>query len=366
MLKYPVIMKREQGITTVSPGIGHGNPATALAIAQGLNTKPLIFDGTGVICLRLAHQGMTQVEGLSRLYSEGSEKARGGLGMLAIGLLQLHDFLKSAGIISQPLSPYSDIGIFTQEHLLGVLPAEILTWWFPRGVFLYVPDVYPKASAVAILERLRGVVTPLVWNSDAYEEIKRKGLNPRLVTPVLPFGLIEEKKAGELDPSKVVVKSSGSGIPASFLEAIEKSRKEGQKMEIWLPKVKITVSDQGREEENTPQNIGDYLSSFYQSLLNVGTIICGPSEMVQVIVALNNAGWQGEVILLPPRGKHEVRNREWLIKVAREANCVVEEEVDFNEIKATRIDFSGRPGCFRNRVGERSINEAIEELANRR
>lgn len=243
MLKYPVIMKREQGITTFSPRIGDGNPVTALAIAQGLkelNGKALIFDGTGVGCLRLAHQRMTQVEGLSHLYSEGSEKARGGLGMLVIGLLQLHDFLKSSGIISQPLSPYSDIGIFTQEHLLGVLPAEILTRWFPRGVFLYVPDVFPKDSAVAILERLRRVV-PLVWNSDAYEKIKRKGLNPRLVAPVLPFGLIEEKKAGELDPSKVVVKSSGSGVPASFLEAIEKLRQEGQKMEIWLPDKMVTI-----------------------------------------------------------------------------------------------------------------------------
>jgi hypothetical protein len=359
-------MKEIPRIAVFCPKIGHGNPATAEAISSsyGEESRVSIFNGPGVLVLSRVHQVMTRLKGLSDLYSEGSEKVRSGLGIIGIGLLQLPDFLRNSGLILHPFSPLSEVGIFTQEHVLGVLPSEVLTQWFPRGVFLYIPDVYPKASAVAILKKLEGVVTPLVWNTAAYEELRKEGLNPQLVESVLPFGLIGKREIGELNPSKIVVKSSGSGIPHSVLQAILQSRKRGTEMEVWLPKKIMEVTDSGTEERQPSDD--EYLSSFYQSLLDAETIICGPSEMVQVVAALVAAGWKGKVILLPTRGRHEVRNREWLVAEARNTGLMVE-EVDFDGIKVTKIDFEkATPACFKGKIGERSVREVIGELVRQR
>jgi len=361
-------MKEIPRIAVFCPQIGHGNPATAEAISSsyGEESRVSIFNGPGVLVLSRVHQVMTRLKGLSDLYSKESEKVRNGLGIIGIGLLQLPDFLRNSGLILHPFSPLSEVGVFTQEHLLGVLPSEVLTQWFPRGVFLYIPDVFPKASAVAILKKLKGVVTPLVWNVDAYEELRKEGLNPQLVEPVLPFGLIGKKEIGELNQSKIVVKSSGSGIAHSVSQAILQSREVGTEMEVWLPKKIMEVTDSGLKERQAPDDIGKYLSSFYQSLLDAETIICGPSEMVQVVAALVAAGWKGKVILLPTRGRHEVRNRQWLVAEARNAGLMVE-EVDFDGIKVTKIDFGkATPACFKGKIGERSVREVIGELVRQR
>jgi hypothetical protein len=125
----------------------------------------------------------------------------------------------------------------------------------------------------------------------------------------------------------------------------------------------MEVTDSGLKERQVPDDIREYLSSFYQSLLDAETIICGPSEMVQVTAALVAAGWKGKVILLPTRGRHEVRNREWLVAVAINTGLMVEENVDFNGIKVTKIDFTtARPAYFRGKIGQRSVREVIDEL----
>jgi hypothetical protein len=277
------------------------------------NSKLDIFDGPGLSLLSCLHRLMTESEKNSREYTKASEQIR-CLGMAAIGFLQLVSWIDRERPFS--LNPLADIGVFVQEHLLGVLPENVLQHWFPGGVFLAVPDVFPKKSAEKILKGKEYTVTPIVWNLSAYDELINQGLNPILCSPFLPEGI-----TGSIDfkekplQRKIVVKSSGSGIPDEWLKSlINYAQSQNLSIEIWLPDKRIVITDGKENEEYFSGNpLEKYLESFYQSLVEEPPqfLISYPSEMVQVAAWMRKNGWEGVFGLFPPRGAHEQRNSQW-------------------------------------------------------
>lgn len=352
--------EKTRDIKVFCPQIGHGNPLTALAIGDqlGEQTDVNIFGGRGygVAALRFLHQLMSSLDHASSQYTEKSESLRGGIGAFVIGLLQLESWLREERLEQFKGRSLSQIGVFVQEHLLGILPEGLLERWFPQGVFLYIPDVFPKASAVKILKAKN--VRPIVWNRQAFDELQEKGLDPILAQPVLPFSLIEAETILTGKPQKKVLKSSGSGISGKYLQTIVNSRQEGEILEIWLPDRKIIYDSRNKDGrvEFTPGNLKEYGRSFYTSILDAGEIISYPSEMVQVISSLLTKGWRGRFRVLPPRGRHEKRNFEWLksfIAPTEEDGFLV---FDFSSEKAQEaID------CLLESLGKEDLSSVIEK-----
>ncbi len=301
-----------------SPLIGHGNPGSALSIAGILGyQKNLLFSKT----LAEIHGFFNKKPEFVNEYSKNSEALRGGLGMIAIGLLQLWSWLGQERFNLK--GKLADVGVFVQEHLLGVLPENLIKQWFPSGVFLAIPDVLPKQSATTILKE-KEVITPIVWNKTAYKELKKQGVKPILVAPFLPEGFVGQVDFKDKQLSrKIVVKSSGSGMPNEWVERLMGySKRENIDMEIWLPDQKITIANgQKNVEDLKGKSLEEYLKAFYQSLVDSPPeyLVSFPSEMVQVASWMRSRGWNGVFAALPPKGQHEIKNLQWAERFLRTA-----------------------------------------------
>ena len=349
-------------VQVVVPKIGHGNPASALAIAHLLGGKPHLFGGIGTFLLRKVHQRMSQDPALAEKYAERSENLRGGIGLFAIGFLQLSSWLSPEILLRK--KSMAEVGIFVQEHLLGVLPNKLLERWFPKGVFLAVPNVYPPESAYQVLKRKGGKVRPIVWNKQAFDEFKKKGFNPILVRPFLPAGFVAdffERDLSKIDSSKVVVKSSGSGMPEKFIQEVREKYGEGYRVEVWLPEdIKVFEEDRVGEVFWEKQSLEDYMKKFFESCLNAGRVVTYPSEMVQVISAMILRGWRGKVVFLPSRGRHEVRNLYWFLN--RLGIREQEAHRKFFEVDLSKAEEEGMKRLV-NSLGTRPISEVISRTS---
>lgn len=330
-------MERECRILVVAPEIAHGNPLTAIAISNGLQqfeekTNYVPISGSFIIPLRRLHQLMTKSSLLSEKYTEGGEKLRAGLAGIGIGLMEFVQWLVNERLTQLRGQLLADVGIFVQEHLLEILPQRLLERLFPKGVFLYIPDVFPKESAIKILKRLKNIVTPFVWNKSAYDELLREGLSSALVAPVLPEGFLYQESKDKINrerrelPQKIVIKTSGSGIGKDLerflVQQFIDQRQSGQRIEYWDEKGSVIYNDKNTkgQREDYP-NLEIYGNNFYLSLLDADVIVSYPSEMIEVVAWLKSQGWQGRFIVLPPRGAHEQRNLGW----AKEMRLVDEE-----------------------------------------
>ncbi len=296
----------ERRINVFVPKIGHGNPWAAREIAGSLTGANLSeLDGFFIRLLRRLHQLMTTSQKASETYTERSPSLR-SLGQWVIASLMALDMIK--GRLAERLKE-GEINIFIQEF--GLLAVAMLGWVrLRRGKnYLFIPDVYPKESALKILGRTG--VGPIVWNRSADEELREKGFNPLLAAPVLP-NPSQEQINKAVNQKKIVLKASGSGINRELLNfAVGLIEGEGRELECWLPWGIRIYSNDGRKTEEKISDRGEYFERFAKTLTDAGVIICYPSEMIQVIAALEGRGWDGEVMIFPPRGAHEKRNLEW-------------------------------------------------------
>lgn len=358
-----------RSVLTMAPQIGHGNPLTAIALANSLkDAKPSLVHGPLTALLSLSHGLMTKSGQFSREYTKRSEDLRSGIAGIAIGGIQLAQWLANErlNLASHPLA---EVGVFVQEHLLGVLPEELLRKWFPKGVFLFIPDVFPKESAVKILLEKKGVVIPLVWNRSAFNELRERGLVPILIEPVLPKGFLPENYQGLINkesrerPQKIVIKTSGSGISRELDGWLEQNiignRLPGQRIEYWQPQGLVIYSDASdaspQKQEEKILDLNEYGQKFYRSLLDVDLIISYPSEMIQVVAWLKAQGWHGKFFVLAPRGAHEKRNLDWAIRVG-----IVDGVYDMENI--TVAEYQLVMGNLEEELGKKSINDVINSL----
>ncbi|GAB4219239.1 MAG: hypothetical protein Fur009_4390 [Candidatus Microgenomates bacterium] len=199
---------KQASFLSISSLPGHGNPFSAIAIAQLIGGQTIIFSGLPQKLARKKHED-NHHRPLTQEDLENYDNQRSGLAGIAYGMMSLAQLI----INERRLHQLSDIGIFIQEHLISQVPDWLLNRWFPRGVFLAVPDVLPKQSGVNVLKKSE-IVAPIVWNKQAFDELQKQGLRPLLVAPFLPEGFVGEVDFQEKElQNKIIVKSSGSGMP---------------------------------------------------------------------------------------------------------------------------------------------------------
>jgi len=294
--------------------VGEGNPATAMAIARRLESNQipaeLSYLTLSGIPAQAWHRRMTQSSEQSEQYTQTSEaKRKGRLAEIFGKVSKLEmEIVLSRFFDSNP-----------NPILIGVQEMQFLSYTAPQllsrfsKTFLYIPDVFPKESAVDILQRLP--IQALVWNEEARRHLEKKGVNAVLVEPILPFAFADAASAQHRTSSDpyVLIKSSGSGMPNILAKALtEFHRERNIPFELWLPD-RVITNDGSRP---LPSSRQDKITAFYTNLLHniPSLVIAYPSEMVQVFYALALHNIFVPYISLPPRGAHEHTNLNWGLK----------------------------------------------------
>ena len=277
--------------------IGHGNPVSAIAINEqairkGYKTRlDLITSFIG----SFFHGRISKDPDKINDYSSQDNTIRTGFRSMAFGILMSIEILRANPELLSEINPFKT-GIFTQDLMLNSFSRKELEVMFPEGTYLFAPDVHPKNTSEDLIKN-KGVI-PVVWNKDAYDQLKDQGLEPILVSPWLPNSLI---RYDSIKPSgtKIIVKSSGTGMPEDFIKRLKSTNSN---VEFVLPDRKKTVEQQATD--------------FYNQLVDdpPGILISFPSEMIQVVSSLYLAGWNGSYISLPPKGLNELDSLKWAVK----------------------------------------------------
>lgn len=294
-------MSAESRVSILCPRIGHGNPATALAIENLLKREgrfpDLVWFSWSQIPLEIFHLAMTASPWLGGRYSQDGNSWRSKILPIIGPVSRLELFLSQ-------VEPGRDL-VAIQEYPLAGFSRESLGRRYPGAKLLYIPDVQPKDSALQVAEKLD--LTMVVWNQQAAEYLagRRRVV---LAQPVLPQGFMEPDK--ELGPrvDRIVVKSSGSGWPKTYTTNLRAALQELDfPFTMYLPDRRIS----NKGEEPLKGALEDRIREFYTDLIQAPprVLITFPSEMIQFAAFLARQGLS--LLTLPPRGRHEVINYEW-------------------------------------------------------
>jgi len=321
-------------IDIFSVNVGEGNPATAEALRrlyEQLNHRLHLFR-LAAGPARLFHQMMTRSARASHSYTEGGNKLRQHAEKPLRWLIGFERrLIDKRDAVSKPT-----VGFFVQEFVLAGLSDKDLNTRYPDGAYLYIPDVYPKETAVAVIKRLTSLEV-MVWNRECVLYLVQEGIDEgriHLVPPVLPAAFIpQETKSVDrcFEPSRMMIKSSGSGMPAAYYRALREAAKRwsgflGGSACFYMPDQVLSLppvrSDRWKhltrapdwQVEPRPSDTIEKVSRFYTDLVSriPRVIISYPSEMVQVVYSLiKNMSYDIKFIVLPPRGSHEAANLAW-------------------------------------------------------
>lgn len=317
---------RETLIST--PLAAEGNPATAIAIyltllKAGITNTELMLTTLPAIPAKIFHKSMTGSVENTDDYNQNGGRLR-ELTLPLLGLLtQLETSVRYPGFEFDTL-------VAVQEHQLGFDNPSSLNARYPKGRYLFVPDVMPKESGLKVIQRTR--VTPLVWNDESHGILNNRGLNPILTAPVLPHGFIDPTYSQSDPNERVVVKASGSGIPKSYETGIQAALDDLKiSYEMYLPQVVLSSGGSSRKRPASQvAKIDDYYQRLFHPLPKV--VICYPSEMVQVAASLAPLGTS--FLFLPPRGLHEINNLQWALNRSLGKNLIM------NDSSGTRDQIS--------------------------
>lgn len=286
-----------------TPDVGHGNPAMLLAIAKELVSAGALVElstlDLSALPVRAMHAQMTRSSSISSSYTVRSESLRRSSAARMFAILA-----KQEMELRTQTSARTMIGV--QEHQFGAFLPHELADRFPSGVYLSIPDVYPKDSAITELQRLG--MTALVWNTDAYTTLIDRGIDVALVKPSLPFAYSSSLQAAQYPV--VLMKSSGSGMPDSYSAALVGACADlSLPYELWLPH-SVETSDGGID---LSAKRWDAIETTYSRLATTipRLLISYPSEMIQILAVWHSAGIPVQFLSLPPRGAHEQRNLQW-------------------------------------------------------
>jgi len=279
-------------ITTVATG--HGNPATARLLGEDFAAAgfPVFSTPVSVAAFpaNIWHRSMTRRAGVY------NDNLRGSLASQLLGIAMASEAGLRRGLRR------ADVLLAVQElplTLFRYLPSLIPVFF--RQLYLFIPDVDPKANAVKLMHQLSPHLTPIVWNQSAQDKLKAQDLSPLLARS--PFALLTEAEIAlhrKHQPPYTVLKHSGSGLSPVLRETALKSSTPD------TPLVEITPDHtiiHGRGSSHTYSN-PDF-RSMYRTIGLAHHIISHPSEVVSVLAEIIARGWQGEVTFFAPRGQHE-------------------------------------------------------------
>lgn len=305
------------------PSIGHGNPG-ALFSHKELTKRELGHDYPYYLAIphiaskigAKLHILMTVSERLRQMYARSEEVRNSSFANLYGAFL----FWNVMSIISD-IPEYSE-AIYgnwnvVQEHMLAGASQEQLLRLHFKKIQLLIPDVRPKESALATASK-HPQIEMVTWNKQTYDNLAADGYTIVYKAPTLVQGLTSQEYYENIaEPNRgidIVMKSSGSGMPPEMRDVILAAlRQQNLTWEYHHPHG-VIGSYGSREFSLKNNNTEKLLQRFYESLGGKTKIlICYPSEMAQAITELYQRGCtQMQVLLLPPRGQHEVINLQYL------------------------------------------------------
>lgn len=289
-------------ITTVATG--HGNLATADLLEYdfvdaGFNvfSTPI---SVAAFPAKIWHRRMTR---RARSYNDN---LRGSLASQLLGVAMASEAGLRRGLRR------ADVLLAVQElplTLFSYLPSLIPVFF--RQLYLFIPDVDPKANAVDLMHKLSPHLTPVVWNQSAQQKLETQSLSPILARS--PFALITEEEIAlhqQRQPPYAVLKQSGSGLNRVLRETALGSLAPNTPLLEITPDQTI-IHDQG--SSRSYPNPG--FLPMYRTIGLAQHVISHPSEVVGVLAENIARGWQGEVTFFAPRGRHEQANLDFFARL---------------------------------------------------
>lgn len=289
------------------PPVGHGNPATALALLEqawaypDLQVQHIVLSGTAHAA-RSFHERMTGDPDRARQYVDEPEK-RTTLASKAYAMASAFELAIRAGRSFDGLNTAWTV---VQEHSLLGASRGLLRLLDINNVRLTTPDVYPKDSGIQAARKHSPYAAVYVWNAEAQEKLGKEGIRTVLTAPYLD----EFRQADCHDGHTVVGKTSGSGLPAAWQIGLFRAFNNLQVgWAFHTPKTRHTV------DGTTQKPAGESLNSFYGDIGTDTRLVIGyPSELVGLVAGRNELGFPTWMITYPPRGAHEKSNLEFGLK----------------------------------------------------
>lgn len=197
--------------------------------------------------------------------------------------------------------------------MMSATPTHILQNMFDH-IFLLVPDVFPKENVYRVMQKHKGVVTPVVWNVPAQNELRKKGLEPLCVQPQMvqafaSFRMFQLPQSDEW----VAVKTSGSGMPFDQMhEILTELREQEHPYEFHHPNFIITRNGIRPTIPHGVRRRAAYMEKLAKQ--PPWRLISLPSEQARIALEMMMLGWDGRWASLEARGPHEKKNLEEIQK----------------------------------------------------
>lgn len=366
-------------ILSETPDIGLGNPTENKAICNLLKKAgfEVIEEYPKGIWVRIGgkfHIEMTQSTKKTMDYLQNSANVRD-----SYKTKPLLRELKSAILAMLKLHPDAQF-FLTPQNMTGEIVTTIKIKNRDLHVIMVLPDAMGKLSPDRKPTDAQRKINYLVWNRNAYEIMTANlGLKyVQLIDPIDPlFAYAAINAAGKpillnqkelisrgfkevLDYDNVcVIKLSGSGGDPKLINAAMTSLWEKNKTRcIVFPGQKKTGNKLLRKlDRRTPitqsYDEGDFYQVARQMHPNSQMLLSYPSEQFKHVMVLSKEQRQLNVVWLPPRGDHELRNLIELIDIAHVQNelttiCVPKEYHDLLHNKLQNEGYS--PGIYYNLI----------------
>ena len=301
----------------VVPPIAEGNPAMQeaarrQALQDGLDFRAISLNVVGWLGSHM-HAGMTEDPARAEIYSQNSEQERLNLKARLFSLACAGELIGRLGLDREEPSQFC----FSQEHpILGLHPEVIRHWLNASSLRVFVPDVYPKESSVEILRRLVAEmpVEFVVWNVKAEKELRELGMPVVLKKPFMLDGFRPDVDEFANGGSELVIKSSGSGMPKAWEDELMEAFRNRDLKKDHVSWAIHTQRRRYKQDQAYPWITNKLwrIEDFYKSLGGETKLFVSfPTELVGVMADMRTRDVPVQMILMPPRGAHEVRNQDF-------------------------------------------------------
>lgn len=297
---------RNRTVEVTCPDIAEGNVSAAISIRNQLTDSgcDVLYNLLTVSSFpaQLFHRFMTSAGKLDEVYTSTADNSMRQLGLPVMGLLSKAELLIRHMLHNQGSRPDSLIAV--QEHQFGAFTKGELQRKYPFGVKLFIPDVFPKESAVSIMRNLS--ITPVVWNTEALEYLKQQGMQAILAAPFIISGFSEPNDPPRAAEDYIMVKSSGSGIKKEYLDHVHQALNAlGCHYMIYLPDTILTEEGSFSRGDTKEERIANFYRQMQQHPPK--GFFGYPSESVMNTTKLPHTVF----VTFKPRGRHESRNYDW-------------------------------------------------------
>jgi len=295
--------------------VADGNPSTAWSLANQLrdnggNPTEVLLTTTS-IPVNYFHRDISADHHEAKYYTQHSEAQRLNIKSRFYAAACFGEFATRLMLDRSYDREIPSRWTIIQEHqLLGAWETAIDALGI-TDIRVVVPDVYPKESAKHAVKNTVGASFS-VWNTNAHAELLAEGFKAELHKPYLLDGFRPMTQEFCDEGEKVVVKSSGNGMPKEWADELLSVLSANDFTWSFHTPEGQTSDDSAINQKPAKR---ERIQNFYNSLGGKTKILIGyPSELVGVVCEMRSRGVQVWMIALPPRGAHELRNLQFAVE----------------------------------------------------